>query len=166
VDLIMGTFSKACGSFGAYIACSKKLRDYFINFCQGFIYSTALPPSVVGAIDAAVDLIPEMDEERQALQQKAKNLRMTLSGLGYDTGTSSTQIVPVIIGDEAETLALSRWLEKNGILATALRPPTVAPGKSRIRLALSLHHTDEHMGALAEAFRAWKQSPRLNFQYG
>ncbi|MBM3131858.1 MAG: 8-amino-7-oxononanoate synthase [Chloroflexi bacterium] len=155
VDLTMGTFGKALGSFGAYVTCPEMLRDYLINYCAGFIYTTALPPSVIGAIDAALDLIPTMDSERADLQRRADSLRASLHELGFNTGGSSTQIVPVIIGREEETLALSQWLEGRGILATAIRPPTVERGESRIRLALTSLHTQEHMERLIDGFKEW-----------
>ncbi len=155
VDLTIGTFGKACGSFGSYIACSKKMRDYLINCCSGFIYTTALPPSVIGSIDAALDLIPTMDKQRRVLYQNADFLRSSLNKLGLSTGNSSTQIIPIIIGDEKEAVALSRLLAENGILATAIRPPTVEPGRSRIRLTLSALHTREHIEKLIDIFSKW-----------
>jgi len=154
VDVTVGTFGKALGSFGAYIACSAQMKDYLINCCSGFIYTTALPPSVVGAIDAALDLAPNMAAERRTLRDNADFLRGTLQGLGYDTGNSTTQIVPVIVGGERETLALSARLEGSGFLATAIRPPTVPKGQSRIRISLSAAHTREQLEALIEVFRA------------
>ncbi|HEX9462709.1 MAG TPA: 8-amino-7-oxononanoate synthase [Alphaproteobacteria bacterium] len=149
VDLIMGTFSKALGSFGAYVAGSRTLRDYLINRCAGFIYSTALPPPVLGAIDAALDLVPAMDAERSHLQALAARLRAALKAEGCDTGPSTTQIVPVLIGDEARTVALSAELERQGLLGVAIRPPTVPSGGSRIRFALSAAHTSADIDRLA-----------------
>ncbi len=153
VDLIIGTFGKACGSFGAYAACSHKLRDYLVNCCSGFIYSTAMPPSVIGSIDAALDIIPGMGEERKELHSKADFLRLRLQNLGWRTGASNTQIIPVMVGGEMEALALSNHLESKGVLATAIRPPTVPEGQSRIRLALSAAHTMEHLEYLIQLFK-------------
>ncbi|MFC1532583.1 aminotransferase class I/II-fold pyridoxal phosphate-dependent enzyme [Thermodesulfobacteriota bacterium] len=157
VGLTMGTFSKAGGSFGAYVACNKNIRDYLINFCYGFIYTTALPPPVIGSIDAALELIPTMDKERCDLLRKASLLRSSLHELDYDTGNSTTQIIPVIVGDEKDTLELSRWLEDNGILAMTFRPPSVGQGESRIRLALSVLHTHEHLEQLIDLLRKWRK---------
>ena len=148
VDVVIGTFGKACGSFGSYIACSEKLRDYFINCCSGFIYTTALPPSVIGSIDAALDLIPTLKKERLELYRKADFVRSSLKELNYNTGPSTTQIIPIIVGDEQGTMELSNWLERNGILATAIRPPTVPKGQSRIRLTLSAAHPWEDVEKL------------------
>lgn len=156
VDVTMGTFSKAGGSFGAYVASDNNVRDYLINFCYGLIYTTALPPAALGAIDAALELIPSMDKERKDLQRKAEQLRLSLKEIGFNTGKSSTQIIPVIIGDERETLHLSRWLRDNRILAMTFRPPTVGEGESRIRLALSVLHTEKHLETLIDLFREWR----------
>ena len=79
--------------------------DYLVNACSGFIYTTALPPAVLGAMDAALDLLPRLDAERSRLADSAQTLRAALAGLGVDTGGSSTQIVPAIVGDEARALA-------------------------------------------------------------
>jgi len=152
VDVVIGTFSKALGSFGAYAACSNQMRDYLINCCAGFIYSTALPPPVVGAIDAALDLVPKMEHERNELLEKSNYLRNALKRLGFNTGNSTTQIVPVIVGDEEKTLILSKNLDERGFMATAIRPPTVPRGQSRIRLAMSTAHTREHIDGLVEVF--------------
>ncbi len=156
IDLVIGTFGKACGSFGAYLACSEKLRTFMINCCSGLIYTTALPPSVIGAIDAALDLIPEMDAERKSLQANAEYLRSSLHDMGWKTGSSSTQIIPIMVGKEAEALALSSWLEENGILISAIRPPTVPSGASRIRLSLSVLHTRKHIDQVIDVFNKWR----------
>lgn len=161
VDLAMGTFSKALGGYGAYVAGSRTLCDYLINHCGGFIFTTALPPAVLGAIDAALELVPTLDAARTRLAQLGTALRTGLRALGYDTGPSSSQIVPVMIGDANLALALADRLEAQGILASAIRPPTVPPGASRIRLALSAAHTDAHLAQLLDAFRAAAQDPAL-----
>jgi len=156
VDIAMGTFSKACGAFGAYIACSEKIRDYMINFCSGFVFSTGLPPAVLGAVDAALDLIPEMDAQRAGIHSKADRLRSALHGMGRSPGDSSTQIVPVLVGGERDAIAFSGFLEARGLLATAIRPPTVPEGESRIRLSISALHTDAHLNRLIDALSAWE----------
>jgi 8-amino-7-oxononanoate synthase len=154
IDLIMGTFGKGLGSYGAYVACSAEMREYLINFCAGFIYSTALPPAVLGAIDAALTLVPTLDRERIHLQDLARSLRQGLHQLGLSTGDSTTQIVPVILGGERETLAMSQWLRKKGMLAAAIRPPTVEQGRARLRVALSSLHTIEQVDQLLDAIKS------------
>ncbi|MGE8655796.1 MAG: 8-amino-7-oxononanoate synthase [Achromobacter sp.] len=154
VDLAMGTFSKALGGFGAYVAGSRALCDYLINACSGFIYTTALPPAVLGAMDAALDLVPTLDAERARLAASGERLRAALRGLGVDTGASSTQIVPAIVGDEARALALAAALERRGLLAVAIRPPTVPAGTSRLRLALSAAHREADIDQLIDGLRA------------
>jgi 8-amino-7-oxononanoate synthase len=146
--LVMGTFSKAMGSFGAYAACSTSLRDYLINRCSGLIYSTALPPPVLGAIEAALDLLPDLQEQRDALAALADHFRAGLAAQGEEYGASSTQIVPLLIGDERDALALAAALERAGMLALAIRPPTVPPGGSRLRFALSVRHSRADIDAL------------------
>ncbi len=151
-DIVIGTFGKGCGSFGSYITCSQQVRDYLVNYCTGFVFTTGLPPSVLGAIDAALDLIPGMEAERLELQKKADFIRQSLLKLNLKTGDSTTQIIPVIIGDEQKTLEVAAWLEQNNKLATAIRPPTVPAGQSRIRLALSICHTWEQINQLVNLF--------------
>jgi 8-amino-7-oxononanoate synthase len=153
VDLVMGTFSKAMGSFGAYVAGSRLVCDYLVNTCSGFIFSTAPPPAVLGAIDAALDLVPGMDAERERLTQLARQLRGGLIDMGVEVGASSTQIVPAIIGDEAATLDCSERLAERGMLAAAIRPPTVPPGTSRLRLALRATHSASDVEQLLGAIR-------------
>ncbi len=142
VDLVMGTFSKALGSFGAYVAGSRLLCDYLLNACSGFVHTTALPPPVLGAIDAALDLVPVMDAERAHLATQAARLRAALQQLGIDTANSSTQIVPALLGTAERTLAASAALARHGVLGVAIRPPTVPTGASRIRFALSSVHQE------------------------
>jgi len=154
-DLVMGTFGKALGSFGAYLAGSELLVQYLINFHAGLIYSTALPPFALGAIDASLELVPKMGAEREHLGHLSQVLRQGLRQRGYDTLASQSQIVPLLVGEEAQCLALSAYLEDQGFLALAIRPPTVEPGKARLRLALSATHTLEQINGLLSALDRW-----------
>jgi len=149
-DLVMGTFSKALGCFGAYVAGSRLLIDYLVNCCGGFIFSTAPPPSMLGAIDAALDLAPQMEAERDKLAQLGVRLRARLAAAGLHSGPSSTQIVPVIVGEAERTLALSGALASEGMLAAAIRPPTVPAGTSRLRIVLRATHEAEDIDRLAD----------------
>jgi 8-amino-7-oxononanoate synthase len=150
-DLVIGTFSKALGGFGAYVACSAALRDYLINRCTGLIYSTALPPPVVGAMDAALDLLPSLDAERANVASLAERFRVSARALGFDTGPSTTQIVPLMAGTNLAALALSKRLREAGFFATAIRPPTVPAGTARLRLAFTAAHTETDIDALLNA---------------
>lgn len=154
IDLAMGTFSKALGGFGAYVAGSRALCDYLINTCSGFIYTTALPPAVLGAMDAALDLVPALDAERARLGANGDRLRAALQDMGLDTGNSSTQIVPAIVGDEARAMDMAASLERRGLLAVAIRPPTVPAGTSRLRLTLSAAHRDADVAQLIDGIKA------------
>lgn len=147
-DIVIGTFSKAYGSFGAYVACPSIIRDYLINRCAGLIYSTALPPQVLGAIDAALDQVPEMENERRHLAKMAAMFREGVKSLGYDTGKSTTQIVPLIIGSSETAITLSNYLKDNGFWVTAIRPPTVPAGTARLRFAFSAAHKEVDLDRL------------------
>jgi 8-amino-7-oxononanoate synthase len=158
VDLVMGTFSKALGSFGAYVAGSRALIDFLQNACAGFIYTTALPPPVLGAIDAALDLVPGMAVERSLLAGQADVIRAAFADLGVDCGASSTQIIPAMVGDAQVAMELAAALRARDILAVAIRPPTVPAGTSRIRFALSAVHDEAAVSTLIGAMRAcWPQ---------
>lgn len=151
IAMVMGTFSKALGGFGAYIACSKTMRDYLVNRCAGLIYSTALPPAALGAIDAALDIAPKMEKERVHLQDLAAQLRKTLDGLGLNYGASQSQIVPAVTGGTEKTLRLADALEQRGFLGVAIRPPSVPAGESRIRFSLSAAHDENDVARLSDA---------------
>lgn len=153
-DIAIGTFSKALGSFGGYVACSETARDYLVNRCSGLIYSTALPPPVLGAIDAALDLVPSMDAERAQVANLAQRFRDGAGAIGLSTGASTTQIVPVILGSPEAALGMSARLRGAGFWAVAIRPPTVPTGTARLRVAFTAAHdgsdVDRLLDALAE----------------
>ena len=158
IDILLGTCGKAFGSFGAYVACSQKMKDYLVNYCPGFIYTTALPPAVVGAVESSLKLIPDLDKERQEHHGKIFKVIEQLQELGFDTGPTSTQIIPVILGDESKTIELAKWLETQGILATAIRPPTVPENSSRIRMTITGQHTDAQIDYFLAKMKEWKNA--------
>lgn len=133
----MGTLGKALGGAGAYVAGSQALIDWLVNRCAGFIYSTAPAPAALGALDAALDLVPTMDAERARLMQMADTLRQTLRSRGFDTLASETQIIPAVLNDAQRALEAAAKLRAAGILAVAIRPPTVPAGTARLRFSLS-----------------------------
>jgi 8-amino-7-oxononanoate synthase len=140
VDIHMGTFSKALGSLGGYVAGDRRLIDYLHNRARSFIYSTALPPPVLGAIAAAFALVRDEPERRLDLLRQAALFRQGLSSAGFDTLGSETQIVPALVGKNDPTLQFAAALRDRGLMAVALRPPTVPPGKARVRFSLSAAH--------------------------
>lgn len=154
-ELVMGTFGKAFGCFGAYLLCSGTTKEYLVNVCPGFIYTTALPPPVLGAVDAALELMPGLEEERRRLHRHARRLREALRDMGLHAGLSDTQIVPLVTGSEASALQLAACLEEHGILAPAIRPPTVPEDACRIRFSLSAAHEEEHLDRLIALIREW-----------
>lgn len=152
-EVIIGTFGKALGSYGAYVACSREIKDYLVNACAGLIYSTGLPPVVLGCIDAALDLVPKMDDERSHLETLSGHLRHHLQTLGFDTLRSDTQIVPVVLGGNDQVLKVSKLLLEKGFFVGAIRPPTVPPGSARLRISLSASHTLSQVDALIAVMR-------------
>ena len=158
IDISLGTFGKAFGSFGAFITTSKLMRDYLINCCPGLIYTTALPPGVIGSIEAAFDIIPNLNKEIEYLFQQVDYVQNELVNLGYQVIPSSSPIIPVIIGQQEKALQLSQYLENNGILATAIRPPTVPKNMARIRLVLSSQHEPKHINHLIHSLKQYHES--------
>lgn len=153
VDYAMGTYSKALGSLGGYVACGKVRRDYFINSARGLIFSTALPPAVLAASIAALDLCGKMDAGRRRLMETSARVRRSLAGSGFDTGRSATQIIPVILKDERKAVAASAELGKRGLWVPAIRFPAVRRGEARLRISLSAGHDDGQVLKLLEAMR-------------
>ncbi len=148
--LIMGTFGKALGASGAYIASSSELRHYLINHCSGWIYSTAPSPAIIGAAYAAWTQMPQMAVARRALFDQAQTLRTRLQALGFQTGNSRTPIVPILLQTEQRALAAQDFLKKRRILVSAIRPPTVPPNTARLRIAITCQHTPDHIERLID----------------
>jgi 8-amino-7-oxononanoate synthase len=157
VDVHMGTFSKALGSFGGYVAADELIIDFLRNKARSFIYSTSLPPAVIGASIGALKHMAKYPEIGGRLLDAAEDLRFFLSGLGYDTGASMTHIIPVILGENKRALAAKDFLMGKGLYVAAIRPPTVPRNTARLRLSLRLDVLDE-MDKIKSAFQDMKRA--------
>ncbi len=141
VNVSMGTLSKALGGYGGFVACSPDMRRILINLARAFIYTTGLPPAVVGSTLGALAVMEKDGEMGARLLDNATWFRERLREGGLDTSQSESQIVPVMIGDNRGALAVAERLKESGILAVAIRPPTVPEGTARLRFSVTLAHS-------------------------
>jgi 8-amino-7-oxononanoate synthase len=148
VDVVVGTLGKALGSYGAFVACESVTARYLVNTARPLIFSTALPPMAAAAAMAALDLLTEQPRRVEKLQDNADTLREALALEGFEVAGSSTQIVPLIVGEAKTALRVAEAALEQGVFAQAIRPPTVPDGTSRLRLAVMASHT---RGELKEA---------------
>ena len=139
-DLTIGTLGKALGSLGGFVACSQEMRDLLVNRARSFIYSTALPPASCAAALAAVTCIEREPELGARLLDRAKAFHGMLVRRGLRLSPFETQIIPVPVGDNGLAVEFSRRLAQEGLLVTAVRPPTVPAGTARLRLSVTLAH--------------------------
>ncbi|MBK47844.1 MAG: 8-amino-7-oxononanoate synthase [Pelagibacteraceae bacterium] len=148
IDCVTGTFSKAFGSFGAYISCRKNLKSFLINKCPSFIYSTSLPFSLLASIYSAIKIIPKLNNERKKLIKNSFIFRNMLKKENFNIGNSQTNIIPIIIGNTNKTILISKKLEKKGIYIVPIRPPSVPSNTSRLRISISSNHSQNDIKKL------------------
>jgi glycine C-acetyltransferase len=157
VAVQMGTLGKALGGFGAYVAGSRALRELLINRCRSFIFTTSLPPAIMAMAMAAIDLVQQEPERREALWNNCRMLQAGLRELGFSTGSGESPILPLVIGDAGKCMQFSERLLEKGIFAQGIRPPTVPPGTSRLRITLMATHTREHIDRAIATFGQVKE---------
>jgi 8-amino-7-oxononanoate synthase len=149
------TCGKALASMGAFVAGSRILRDFLINRARSFIFTTGLPPYCAAHVDEAMNLAAASDDRRRHLEQLGKYLRQNMQALGFHTGRSDSQIVPLVLGSNESVLRLAAGLGAAGFSVSAIRPPTVPVGTSRIRISLnanlSISDIDRFLSALVSA---------------
>jgi 8-amino-7-oxononanoate synthase len=151
VDVIVGTLGKALGSYGAYVCCDADMARYLTNTARSLIFSTAPPPPAVAGALAALELVAEQPGRIDKLQAAGAHLREQLTRAGIPAPVSRTQIIPLVVGDAALAMELCDRVLTRGVFAQAIRPPTVAPGTSRLRLAVMSSHTPSELARAAEA---------------
>jgi 8-amino-7-oxononanoate synthase len=150
VDLAMGTFSKALGGYGAYVCATQPVIDLLKTRARTLVYTTGLPPASVAAALAALDVIAEEPDRVAAPLAKARRFTRALN-----LPDAQSAVVPILIGEAEPALAAAQALEAQGLLAVAIRPPTVPPGTARLRIAFSALHDDADVDRLAQAVRPW-----------
>ena len=151
IDVVVGTLGKALGAYGAYAACSADMAEFLINSARSLIFSTAPPPPAVAGALAALELLVEEPRRVEKLQANADTLRDELAREGFEVAGSTTQIVPLIVGDAGLAMAICEAGLERGVFAQAIRPPTVPDGTSRLRLAVMASHTKTELRDAARA---------------
>jgi len=154
VDVVIGTLSKALGSYGAFACCSPELRELLVNRARTLIFSTGLPPASVAAASAALAVLRTTPELVDQLHSRSRLLRTELAAGGFDVSPGEMPIVPIVVGDPHETMALCEAALRKGVFAQAIRPPTVPDGTSRLRLVAMATHTPDDLRHAAAALAA------------
>lgn len=147
---IVHTCGKALASMGAFVCSGLALKQYLVNRARTFIFSTAMPPYLAHQIRAAMYLADAADAKRVHLFAIAELMRKELRAAGLDVGSSNSHIIPVILGSNEIALHVARQLQSNGFAVRAIRPPTVPPGTSRLRLSLTSKVTRDQVSRLCE----------------
>ena len=149
VDVQLGTLSKALGSVGGYVAGRKELIEYLINYSRSFIFSTALSPADIGAALEALRIIHDDSSVVDTLRKNTVYMAHKLQAMGIDCD-DETPIFPIVVGENDRALTLARELEERGIIITAIRPPTVPVGESRLRMTVTAAHSKEQLDYVAK----------------
>jgi len=156
VDIIIGTLGKSLASMGAYILSDSPIViDYLINRAGEFIYSTFLSPAQVGAAESALKILQSGQDQRRALQKISKQFREIMNLEDQTTNEHPSPIVPIVIGDPIRTLELRNYLLQKGVMVGAIRPPTVPPQTSRLRVSLHTGITEENLVELGSLIKPW-----------
>jgi glycine C-acetyltransferase/8-amino-7-oxononanoate synthase len=157
VDAIVGTLGKSLGSYGAFVCGDEQMTRYLLNTARSFIFSTAPPPPAVAGALAALGLLQQRPHRVERLAANARALRRSLAAEGFQVPEGDMHIVPLIVGEEGDTMRLCQAAIEQGVFAQAIRPPTVPAGTSRLRLAAMASHTASDMrlaaGVLASTAR-------------
>lgn len=158
VPIRMGTLSKALGGMGGFVAGSKELCDWLINRARSYIYSTGFPAAAAASACRAIEIVTSEPQRSARVKQLAALLRTELTESGFSTGSSQTPIVPLIVGESSKALAFADKLRQRGFMAVAIRPPTIPPGTSRIRLSISAAHDSTEIKSLISTIRSVAKS--------
>jgi len=152
VDLVMGTFSKSFASLGGFIAGEKKVIEFIKHTARALIFSASMPPSAVATVSKALDILKSEPERLEMLHNNAEKMRKAYNEMGFNTGSSQTPIIPIIIGDDMKTFGFWKMLYENGIFSNPVISPAVEPGKALIRTSYMATHTEEELNQVLDIF--------------
>ena len=152
VDLIMGTYSKSLAAIGGFVAGSKEVINFIKHVGRSMIFSASLPPSLVATVSTALDIIEEQPQLRTQLWKNTHKMLKGYKALGYDTGTSETPIIPIIIGDSMKVYGMCKLLFENGVFVNPVVNPAVPPGRELLRTSYMATHTGEQLDKVLSAF--------------
>lgn len=162
VPVLIGTFGKAFGTAGAFVAGSTSLISFFEQFARPYIYTTAMPPALASATRQSLKLIKYGDALRRKLQNNIALFRTECRAAGFALMDSSTAIQPLIVGGNDATMRLGGFLEEAGVLVGQIRPPTVREGSARLRITLSAGHDESDISRLLDTLRAAQKQGMLS----
>jgi glycine C-acetyltransferase/8-amino-7-oxononanoate synthase len=154
IDVVVGTLSKALGSYGAFACCSSEMAAFLLNRARTVIFSTGLPPATVLAAAEALRIVRDEPGVLARLHANARTLRGELAAQGFDVAVSEMPIVPIVIGEAHAAMALCEAALERGVFAQAIRPPTVPDGTSRLRLVATAGHTEAELRDAARVLGA------------
>ncbi|HEX7088986.1 MAG TPA: aminotransferase class I/II-fold pyridoxal phosphate-dependent enzyme [Longimicrobiales bacterium] len=152
VSLIMATFSKSLASIGGVIAGPEPVIHYLKHHARSLIFSASMPPASVATVLAALEVIEEEPERREALWRNTRRMQEGLRSLGYDIGASETPVIPVLIGQVEETFVFWKELFDQGVFTNPVMPPAVPENSCRLRISLMATHSEEHVDFVLDAF--------------
>ena len=151
VPVLMGTFGKAFGTFGAFVAGSDVLIETLIQKARTYVFTTALPAAVAQATRTSLKLVIADDWRRDKLKKLVKRFELGANQLGLSLMPSSSAIQPILIGDSQKAVEISQALLNQGFLVSAIRPPTVPKGEARLRITFSANHQEQQVDQLLDA---------------
>jgi 8-amino-7-oxononanoate synthase len=152
VDLIMGTYSKSLAAIGGFIAGASDVINWIKHLARSMIFSASLPPPLVASVSTALDIIEEQPELRTRLWRNTHKMLRGYKTLGYDTGTSETPIIPILIKDTMKTYQMCKLLFENGVFVNSIISPAVPPGRELLRTSYMATHTEEQLDKVLAAF--------------